>query len=183
MDQTSEILENLERQDVYRVWKHGMPEELEGQIRVLCTEYKNGSSDGKSALRAAITRHAGWFILSFVSRMAIVTMRRKDKDALTDGIIALHLSKIAEIDFRDAYGPTARLAFGAQQLGINLAEWTTVVCPEISPVLLEFMRRPGPVNVGPDSDGNLVFKVTPEAEARRARHKEFLKALREKRPS
>jgi hypothetical protein len=175
MDKISEILNGLEKQDIFRVWKSGMPPEMERRIRVLCTEYKNQTPDSRTGLRSAIKQKAGWFILAFVNRMAIVALRANDKSALTDGVIALHLSRITEVDFRDAYEPVARLAFCAKQLGIDLAEWSLAVCPEISSTLVKFMRNPGPVNVGPDADGNLSFRVTPEAEARRACRYEMVK--------
>jgi hypothetical protein len=110
-------------------------------------------------------------------------MQRKDKEALSSGIIALHLSNIANIDYRDSGGVIARLAYAAQQCGLELAEYTTAICPDLSPKLMEWIRKPGPVNVGPDVDGNLVFKRTAEAEARRAHWKEFIKAHRDKRES
>jgi len=110
-------------------------------------------------------------------------MQRKDRVALNSGIIALHLSNVANIDYRDSWGAIARLAHAAQQCGLELAEYTTVVCPDVSPKLMEWIRQLGPVNVGPDVDGNPVFKRTAEAEARRARWNEFIKAHHKKRES
>ena len=90
---------------------------------------------------------------------------------------------IANTDFRDSLGAIARLAYAAKQCELELAEYTVAICPDLSPKLMERIRKPGPVNVGPDADGNLVFKRTAEAEARHAQWKEFIKAHREKRES
>jgi len=188
MNHIAGILEDLERADIYAVSKHGITEDLEGQLESLCTEYRNGSPSGRGALTIAInhkkaTNRAQWFLLSFSSHMATRAMQRKDRVALSSGIIALHLSNVANIDYRDSWGTIARLAYAAQQCGLELAEYTTAVCPDVSPKLMEWIRQPGPVNVGPDVDGNPAFKRTAEAEARRARWNEFIKAHREKRES
>jgi hypothetical protein len=188
MNHVAEILEDLGRRDIYKVSKHGITEDLERQLESLCAEYRNGSPSGRGALTSAInyrkaTNRAQWLLLSFSSHMATRAMQRQDKEALSSGIIALHLSNIANIDYRDSGGVIARLAYAAQQCGLELAEYTTAICPDVSPKLMEWIRKPGPVNVGPDADGNLVFKRTAEAEARRARWKEFIKAHREKRES
>jgi hypothetical protein len=45
-----------------------------------------------------------WFLLSFSSHMATRAMQRKDREALGCRIIALHLSNIANVDFRDSLG-------------------------------------------------------------------------------
>jgi hypothetical protein len=57
------------------------------------------------------------------------------------------------------------------------------VCPDFPPKFLEWFRKPGSVKVGPGADGNLVFQITDEAKARRARWNEFLEAHRKKRRS
>lgn len=180
------ILEDLERRDIYKVWKHGVPEDLERQLESLCAEYRNGSPSSRDALTTAInhrkaTNRAQWFLLSFSSHMATRAMQRKDKETLSSGIIALHLSNIANIDFRDSFGAIGQLAFSAQQCGIRLVEYASLVCPDLSPRLVEFMKNPGPVKVGPDAHGDLVFQRSDEDEARRARWNEFIKAHREKR--
>ena len=188
MNHVAEILEDLYRRDIYKVSKHGITEDLERQLESLCAEYRNGSPSGRGALTRAInyrkaTNRAQWLLLNFSSHMATRSMRRKDKEALSSGIIALHLSNVANIDFRDSLETIARLSYAAQQCGLELAEYTTAICPDVSPKLMEWIRKPGPVNVGPDADGNLVFKRTAEAEARLAHWKEFIKAYREKRES
>ena len=184
----AEILEDLERRDIYEVTKHGITEDLERQLESLCTEYRNGSPSGRGALTTAInykkaTNRAQFLLQVFSCHIATRAIQRKDRVALSSGIIALHLSNVANIDLRDSLGPIAMLAYAAQQCGLELAEYTTAVCPDVSPKLMEWIRKPGPVNVGPDVDGNLVFKRTAEAEARRARWNEFINAHREKRES
>jgi hypothetical protein len=188
MNHIAGILEDLERRDIYKVSKHGITEDLERQLESLCAEYRNGTPSDRGALTTAInyrnaTNRAQWLLQSFSSHMATRAMQRKDRVALSSGIIALHLSNVAHIDFRDSLGTIARLAYAAQQCGLELAEYTTAVCPDVSPKLMEWIRKPSPVNVGPDVDGNLVFKRTAGAEARRARWNEFIKAHREKRES
>ena len=112
----AEILEDLQRRDIYKVWKYGVPEDLERQLESLCGEYRNGSRSSRDALTTAInqskaTNRAQWFLLSFSSHMAIRAMQRKDKESLSSGIIALHLSNIANIDFRDSFEAIGQLAF------------------------------------------------------------------------
>jgi hypothetical protein len=188
MNHIAEILEDLERRDIYKVSKHGIMEDLERRLESLCAEYRNGSPSGRGALTTAInyrkaTNGAQWLLRSFSSHMATRAMQRKDRVALGSGIIALHLSNVANIDLRDSLETIARLAYAAQQCGLELAEYTKAVCPDVSPKLMEWIRKPGPVNVGPDVDGNLVFKRTVEADARHATWNEFIKARREKRKS
>ncbi|MGA2832643.1 MAG: hypothetical protein ABSE55_06185 [Terracidiphilus sp.] len=180
MDYKDEILKDLERQDIHRVYLHGMPEDLERQIKALCIEYMGAVVDGQRAMRSAITRKAGWFILNFAFKMATLAMQHKDKEALALGIIALHLSEILNVDCRDAVDLIAKLAYAAQQCELVPAEYTMLVCPDFPPKFLEWFRKPGPVKVGPDADGNLVFQITDEALARKARWKENLDARRKK---
>ena len=187
MNHVAEILEDLERRDIYKVWKHGIPEDLERQLESLCAEYRNGSPSGRGALTTAInyrkaTNRAQWFLLSFSSHMATRAMQGKNKEALSSGIIALHLSNIANIDFRDSLGAVDRLAFAAHQCGFEVTKYASLVCPDLSPRLLGFMKNPRPVKVGPDANGDLVFQRSDEAEARRIRFDEFIKTRRQKRP-
>jgi hypothetical protein len=118
MNRVAEILEDLYRRDIYKVSKHGITEDLERQLEALCAEYRNGSPSRRAALTSAInyrkaTNRAQWLLLNFSSHMATRSMQRKDKEALSSGIIALHLSNVADIDFRDSLGAIARLAYGA----------------------------------------------------------------------
>ena len=181
MDQISEILESMETLDVHGVWKGGMSPDTARQIAVLCEKYREMDSGVRAAMRSAVSRKAGWFILAFVSRMALVAVREKDREALANGILALILSKTAEVDYRDAYKPIAKLAYAARQCGVDLAEYSMETCPETPVALIGFMRKPGPVKVGPDADGNLVFQVTDETLARGGASEGLVGALRKKR--
>jgi hypothetical protein len=186
MKHVAEILEDLERRDVYKVWKHGIMEDLERQLESLCAEYRKGSPSDRGALTTAInsrkaTNRAQWFLLSFSSHMATRAMQRKDEEALSSGIIALHLSNIENIDFRDSLGAVARLAFSARHCGLQVTEYASLVCPDLSPKLVEFMKNPRPVKVGPDAHGDLIFQRSDEAEARRIRRDEFMRARRKER--
>lgn len=182
----AEILEDLERRDIHKVWKYGITEDLEGQLESLCAEYKNGSQSGRGALTTAInyrkaTNGAQWFLLNFSSHMATHAMRHKDKEALSSGIIALHLSNIANIDFRDSFGAIGGLAFAAQECGLELAAIASEVCPDLSPKLIEFMKSPRPVKIGRNANGDLVFQRTDESIAREKAAIAFRKELTEAR--
>ncbi len=186
MNAVAAILEDLERRDIHKVWKHGITAELERQLESLCAGYRSGSPSSRGALTTAInyrkaTNRAQWFLLSFSSHMATRAMQHKNKEALSSGIIALHLSNIANIDFRDSFGAINRLAFSAQQCGLEVTEYASLVCPDLSPRLVEFMKNPSPVKVGPDANGDLVFQRSNEAIARDARRKELTEARRAKR--
>lgn len=188
MNHIAEILEDLERRDISKVWKHGITEDLERQLESLCAEYRNGSPIDRGALTTAInyrkaTNRAQWFLLSFSSHMATRALQRKDKEALSSGIIALHLSNIADIDLRDSLGALDRLAFSAQHCGLQVTEYASLVCPDLSPKLVEFMENPRPVKVGPDAHGDRVFQGSDEAEARRVRRDELTRARRKARRS
>jgi hypothetical protein len=144
MNHIAEILEDLERRDIHKVWKHGITEDLERQLESLCAEYRNGSPSGRGALTTAsnlrkATNRAQWFLRrrSFSSHMATHAMQRKDRVALSSGIIALHLWNVANIEYRDSWGTIARLAYAAQPRGLELAEYTTAVCPDVSLRLME----------------------------------------------
>ena len=113
--------------------------------------------------------------------MATRAMQRKDKEALSSGLIALHLSNIANIDFRDSLGAIDRRVLSAQHCGLQVTEYASIVCPDLSPKLVEFMRNPRPVKVGPDAHGDLVFQRSDEVEARRIRRDEFMRARRQER--
>jgi len=178
-----ESLDVLEKQDIYSLWKRGMPEDVESQVKLLCIEYRNATPKDRSVVRSIVSRKATWVILQFAVTMATRAMQNKDKESLGFGISALVLSNIVDVDLRDALEPVARLAYAAQQCGLELAEYTTAICPEVSPKLMEWIRKPRPVHVGQDANGNLVFKRTAEAEARRTHWNELIKAHREKRES
>jgi len=190
MNQIEEILEDLHRRDIYKVWKYGFTEDLGRLLECLCTEYRHGTPGDRCALAAQITsrtphtNRAEWFLLSFSSHMATHAMRHKDKEALSSGIIALHLSNIANIDLRDSLWPIGGLAFAAQQCGLELTAYASQVCPDLSPKLVEFMRNPRPVKVGRNADGDLVFQRSDEAIAREsaaiARRKELRETRRAK---
>jgi hypothetical protein len=150
----AEILEDLERRDIDKVWKHGITEDLESQLEWLCAEYRNGSPSDRGALTTAInyrkaTNRAQWFLLSFSSQMATCAMQRKDKEALSS-VIALHLSNIANIDFRDSLGAFDRLAFSAQHCGLQVTEYASLVCPDLSPKLVVH-EEPAPSQGRPGS--------------------------------
>lgn len=193
MNQIEEILEDLHRRDIHTVWKHGFSEDLERILECLCTEYRNGTPGDRDTLTARITsrtphtNRAEWFLLSFSSHMATRAMRHKDKEALSSGIISLHLSNIAHIDFRDSLWPIGGLAFAAQQCGLELTAYASEVCPDLSPKLVEFMKTPRPVKVGRNASGDLVFQRSDEAIAREnaatARRKELTEARQAKRQS
>jgi hypothetical protein len=183
MSNTTEILKDLERQDIWHVRKQGMPQDLERQIKALCIDYMGAGLDGQKAIRSAITRKAGWFILSFAVDMATLAMKRKDNEALTLGIVALRISNILIVDYRDAYEPIAMLALAAQQCGFEPAEYTMLVCPDFPSEFLEWFSKPGPLMVVPDAEGSFVFQLTEEAKASKARMKEFLESRRQKRSS
>jgi hypothetical protein len=193
MNQIEEILEDVHNRDIHKVWKHGFTEDLESLLEFLCTEYRNGAPGDRGGLTARIasrtphTNRAEWFLLSFSSHMATRAMRHKDKAALSSGIIVLHLSNVAHIDFRDSLWPIAGLAFAAQQCELELTEYASQVCPDLSPKLVEFMKAPRPVKVGRNANGDLVFQRSDEAIAREnaaiARRKELTDARRAKRSS
>jgi|HubBroStandDraft_1064217.scaffolds.fasta_scaffold859211_1 hypothetical protein len=144
----AEILQDLERRDIYKVSKRGVTKDLEKQLEMLCSEYRNGSPDSRGALTAAInhgkaTNRAQWFLLSFSSHMATRAMQCNDKGALGSGIIALHLSNIANIDLRDSFGAINKLAFSAQQCDVEVTEYASLICFDLAPAIVEFMKSPG----------------------------------------
>src|ERR1035438_4477680 len=84
MDQICEIIESLERQDLYRVSKNGLPEDVARQITVLCAEYRSKDSEGRLAMTLSVTPRAAWLIHAFALPMALAAMRRKNTEALTN---------------------------------------------------------------------------------------------------
>jgi hypothetical protein len=154
------ILENLERQDIYRLAKYGMPEELQREIKALCVEYRDATTEDRNAAKSAVisqaTKATG-VILSFVSRMAELAMQQGDKEALDLGLVALDLSNIMKVDFRDAGGAASRLAFAAERCGINVIDRAQAMIPDISPQLLLFLQHRKPPRVELDGEGKLIF--------------------------
>jgi hypothetical protein len=52
MDRIGKILEDLERQDLYQIVKHGLPEEVESGIGVLCAEYRNARPETQRTMKS-----------------------------------------------------------------------------------------------------------------------------------
>ncbi len=157
MNSWDTIVENLDEQDVLRINKYGLSDDIEREVSALCTEYCRLDTKERGVMRSKLGRKGSVVVLSFVSRMATLAMQRKDVDALDRGLVALDLSNIMKIDFRDAIGYVARLAFAANRCGVELVGRGLAVIPEVSPKLLELLQNPGVPRVTRDGDGNLVF--------------------------
>ena len=106
--------------------------------------------------------------------MATRAMQHKDNDALTLGVVALLLAN--DRDGRDLWVLIARLAFAAKECGLELADYAMLVCPEVSPKIMQLLRNPVPVTVAPNAKGDLVFQRTAAGEANRARYNELRNA-------
>jgi hypothetical protein len=146
------ILEYPERQDIHGLIQHGMPEELQREIKALCIEYRGATSEDRNAAKSAVVSqatNATVIILFFVSRMAELAMQQGDKEAIDLGLAALDLSNIMKVDFRDAGGSASRLAFAAERCGldIDIVERAQAMIPDLSPQLLRFLQHPRPPRV------------------------------------
>jgi len=151
------ILKELDRQDLHAIVEAGIPLEIKTQIKVLCTAYRPAQLEAKKEIRSAVTRNATVVLLTFVSAMATLAMQEKNEEALDLGLVALDLSNIMQIDFRDAFTHVAQLAFAAVECGVNPAAHALSVIPEISAQLLEMFGHFKPPRVTRNSQGDLIF--------------------------
>jgi hypothetical protein len=151
------IVQNLERQDIHRMLRSGMAEEMALEVRNLCLEYIAADTEKRRFMKSAITQQASPVVLHFTSRMATLAMQRGDKEAIDLGLAAFDLSNIMLIDPRDAFGPIGRLAFAAEQCDVDLLDRATVIIGGISPQLMQVFTGPKPAQVERDAEGNLCF--------------------------
>ena len=158
MDNLSATLDKLEKQEFHALLKHGLPEEMEKEIRALCVEYWGAYSESRKAMKSATARKGSAVIQMFSTRMATVAMQKKDKECLDLAVVAFDLGNTMEIDFRDAYGSIAQLAFAATECGVDLVSRAQAVIFDISPQLIEMLKQPLPPRLARDDDDNLVFR-------------------------
>jgi len=151
------IVEVLDRQDILWINRNGLPEDVEAEVTKLCRHYQNAGLEDRSTIRSAITRHAMVVVQNFVSKMATVAMQQKDKDALDCGLIALDLSNIMKVDFRDAFHHVSQLTFAANECGIDVVAQVATLIPDASPRLLEMFSHPSPARIVRDTEGNRTF--------------------------
>src|SRR5882757_5618662 len=158
-DNLDTVFKEMDQQDIFRVTRRGLPEELVGRIRLLCEAYRGAQPEIREEMRTAVTAKATVVLLSFMTAITALAAQRKDKQALDLGLAALDLSNIMRIDPRDAFIPVAQLAFAAIQCGIEPGERASRVLPDISPRLLEMFRYEQPPTILlQDSAGNPVFR-------------------------
>jgi hypothetical protein len=157
------------QQDIYRTSKHGMSPELEEDLTTLCTEYRQASAEYRNLISSAISRKATWFLLAFVHRLSTHALQQKDIQALNLGLIALGLSNIVNIDWRDGMGGITQLAYVAELCGLKIADQAIAVIPDLSPKLLDLIkkltREPIVMHLKEDADGKPIFWKTCKATA------------------
>lgn len=153
----SAIFEALDRQDILWINRNGLPEDLEVEVTKLCRHYQNAGLEERSTIRSAITPTAMVVVQNFVSKMATVAMQQKDKDALDCALIALDLSNIMKVDYRDAFHHVSQLAFAANECGVDIVAQVTTLIPDASPRLLEMFSHPAPARIVRDTEGHLTF--------------------------
>jgi len=151
------IWEKLEKLDLHGLLVHGMPEEFEAEIRMLATEYLRSSIEIRNTTKSLVTGKISPVILVFASRMAELSMQRKDPLALDLGLAAVDLSRIMEIDPRDVFGIAGNLAYGAHRCGVDVLTRARAVIPDISNQLLIALESPLAPRILEDSEGNLTF--------------------------
>jgi hypothetical protein len=159
LENLNATLKLLGQQDIHKLLTGGMPEPLVEEIKARCSEYQIASPEGRSQAKAAVlTERAGTaVILIFVTRMATLAMQLKDKEALDIGLVALDLSSVMKVDYRDAMGPASVLAFAAKECGVDIVERAKVMIPDISPQLTLFLAEPGQPKLARDGEGRLIF--------------------------
>jgi hypothetical protein len=157
MNNLGAILTRLEQQDLHQILTHGMSEEVEKDVRNLCTAYQSATIERRTAIKAGIAGKSAWIALAFVSRMATLAMQQKNKDALDLGLVAFDLSNIMTLDPRDAFAPIGRLAFAAKECDVDLIERATAIISDMSPQLMQVIKNPKPPRVVRDDEGNLMF--------------------------
>lgn len=160
MDDLHTILEDLERRDVHRTLKTGMPEEIEKEIKDLCASYRSANPEDRAVLKRRMSAKQRWMILHFASRMAELAMQVGDKEAIDLGLVAFDLSNIMNVDFRDAFGSVGTLAFAARRCGVDIVDRAKALIPDTSDQLLLIFQHPKEPRTLTDSKGNLVFRNT-----------------------
>jgi hypothetical protein len=157
-DNLDPVFKEMDQQDILRVTRHGLSEELVERIRVLCAAFRRAQPEMRDEMRTAVTAKATAVLLRFVTAMAVLAAQKKDKEALDLGLVAFDLSNIMRIDFRDAGIPVARLAFSATECGVRPVDRASVVIPDISPRLLKMLSYEQPAIVLiRDRAGNTAF--------------------------
>jgi hypothetical protein len=157
MNNVGEIFEELDRQDIHASVNGEMPATLDADIRTLCGIYRRAEPEFKKEMRSKVTRNATVALLSFVSSVATLATQKKDEGALDLGLLAFDLSDIMRIDFRDAFGHVAQLAFAATECGLRPEDRARAVIPDISARFLDMLSHSKPPKVVQDSEGKLVF--------------------------
>jgi hypothetical protein len=142
MNDISNVLDTLERQDFHALLTKGLPDEISNQIGNFCKEYRSTSLELRSALKSKVSRKTTAVMLLFVRDMAKLAMRQKDRERVDLGLIALDLSNIANVDWRDALAPASQLAFAAKQCNIDVVDRARKVIPDLPSILEEMLKHP-----------------------------------------
>jgi hypothetical protein len=153
------VVKNLERQDLHRMLRDGMSDDVAQEVKSLCMEYIAQNTEMRTAMKSAITRKASSALLYFTSRMATLAMQRLEKEAIDLGLAAFDLSNIMQIDPRDAFAPVGRLVFAAKLCDVDLLERAKAIFNDISPQLMKIIANPRPAQVARDAKGNLIFET------------------------
>jgi hypothetical protein len=158
VDQIGKALEALDQQDLYRVMRQGVLQDITDKIEFVCSEYRTASAGAKWEIRLAVSRRATVVLLGFVHRRATLAVQERSTTALEQGLIALHLSNIIDIDFRDAFHPVGCLLAAGRECGADASERAIEVLPDLSPRLASMFNQTAPLIIIRDAGGNVAFQ-------------------------
>jgi hypothetical protein len=158
VDQIGNALEALDQQDLYLVTRQGVPQDITDKIEIVCSEYRAASAGAKWGIRLAVSRRATVVLLSFAHRRATLAVQEKSTTALEQGLIALHLSNIIDIDFRDAFHPVGCFLAAGRECGVDASERAIEVLPDLSPRLANMFNQTPPWIITRDAGGNVAFQ-------------------------
>lgn len=157
MDRLDSLVERLEREDLFRILKKGVPEATESEVKYICERYRGMPLADRVALKSQIGPKAAWVILTVASKMAQSAIQLRKPEAVDQGILAFDISNIAQRDWRDAVEPAGRLALAAKECGVDIVGRAKALIDDIAPQILSMFEHPKEPRVTRDSAGNLVF--------------------------